>query len=155
MAETVNQENATKNEPSKTFTQEELNAIVNDRLKREREKYGDYSALKEKAAKYDKYEEESKTELQKVTDRADKLQKELEGIKQAESIRAIRDKVAKETGIPANLLNGDTEDDCKAQAEAIKAYASPSYPNVRDGGEPGGSPKTSTAQQFADWFNQF
>ena len=44
MAETVNQEQNT--EPEKTFTQAELDAIVGDRLKRERAKYADYSDLK-------------------------------------------------------------------------------------------------------------
>lgn len=164
MAETVNQD-ATNNaqgqngtqgqtDTQKTFTQDELNAIVNERLKREREKYPDYAALKEKAEKYDKYEEESKTEIQKMTEKADRLQKELDDIKHAESLREIRAKVAKETGVPENLLSGATEEDCKAQAEAIKAFAKPTYPSVRDGGEPGGNPGVTTAQQFADWFNE-
>ena len=44
--ETVNQEQATK-----TFTQSELDAIISDRLKRERDKYADYETLKEKATR--------------------------------------------------------------------------------------------------------
>ncbi len=153
MSETVNQE-TTGTQEQKTFTQDELNTIVNDRLKREREKYTDYAELKKKADAYDKYEAESKTELQKATEKAEKLQKELDGIKQEAEIREIREKVSKETGVPANLLSGATEEDCKTQAEAIKAYAKPAYPNVKDGGETGGSPGVSTAQQFADWLNQ-
>ena len=152
MAETVNQE--TGNQEQKTFTQDELNAVVNDRLKREREKYADYSDLKKKAELYDKYEEESKSEIQKATERAEKLQAELDGIKKQEEVRGIREKVSKETGVPASLLSGMTEEDCKEQAEGIKAFANPSYPNVKDKGEPGGTPGTSTAQQFADWANQ-
>ena len=58
-------EETVKQEESKTFTQDELNAIVSDRLKREREKYADYESLKEKATKLDEIEEASKTELQK------------------------------------------------------------------------------------------
>lgn len=154
MAETVNQGTNDSTQEPKTFTQDELNAILNDRLKREREKYTDYAALKEKADKYDKYEEESKTELQKANDKAEKLQKELDAMKQAATMQEVRAKVEKETGVPANLLTGATEEDCKAQAEAIKAFAKPQYPNVPDGGEPGGTPGTSTAQQFAEWFNQ-
>lgn len=155
MAETVNQEatNNAQEQAQKTFTQEEMNAVINDRLKREREKYADYAALKEKADKFDKIEEESKSEIQKMTEKAEKLQREIDAMKQAESIRDIRAKVAKETGIPENLLSGSTEEDCKAQAEAIKAYAKPAYPNVQDGGEPGGNPGATTAQQFADWFS--
>lgn len=159
MDETVKQEKKESTQEQstqeqKTFTQSELNAVVNDRLKREREKYADYETLKEKAKKYDSYEEASKTELQKETDRADKLQKELDDMKQAEKVRTVREKISKETGIPANLLSGNTEEECKAQAEGIKAYASPSYPSLKDGGEPSGTPGGSTAQQFADWANQ-
>ena len=53
-------------------TQEDLDIIVGERLKREREKYADYEALKEKAAKYDQAEEASKSELQKATEKAEK-----------------------------------------------------------------------------------
>ena len=139
----------------KTFTQDEVDRIVGDRLSRERAKYPDYEDLKAKAAKLDEMEEASKTELQKATDRAEKLQAELDGMKKAESVRAMRDKVADETGIPANLLTGDTEEACKEQAEAIKAYAQPTYPKVKDGGEPQKTAgKMATRDQFAQWLNQ-
>ena len=143
---------------TKTFTQAELDAVVKDRLKREREKYSDYEDLKAKAAKFDEAEEANKTELQKVTERAKALEDELNGLKEAEKLRTMRAEVAKETGIPANLLTGSTEDDCKAQAEAIKAFAQPQgYPKVRDSS--GLSVQTSsvangatTKAQFKDWF---
>lgn len=156
MPETVNQEATTtenQNTEPKTFTQDELNAIVRDRVKREREAHADYAELKEKADKLDKLEEASKSEIQRVTERAEKLQQELDTIKQAEKIRAIRSTVAKETGIPEHLLTGDTEEDCRAQAEAIKAFATPTYPQVRDAGEVANTSGGSTAQQFARWFN--
>lgn len=139
--------------PEKTFTQSEVDSIVKDRLTRERAKFPDYDDLKAKAARLDELEEASKTELQKATDRAEKLQKELEGMKHAESIRNIRTKVAEESGVPANLLTGETEEACKEQAEAIKAYATPKYPNVKDGGEPSHSGKRATRDQFAEWLN--
>ena len=66
----------------------------------------------------------------------------------------IRLYFANETGIPVHLLTGATEDECKAQAEAIKAYAQPSgYPKVKDGGEMP-KPNGSTKQQFADFMGQ-
>ena len=155
MSETVNQDqqtNATQQE-QKTFTQEELNAIVTDRVRREREKHADYDAIKAKADKFDQMEEASKSEIQKMTEKAAQLQQELDQIKQAEVIREMRSKVAKETGIPENLLTGSTEEECKGQAEAIKAFAKPTYPTIRDGGEVAGTSGASTAQQFAEWFN--
>lgn len=152
MPETVNQE-ATNEQEQKMFSQDELNAIVSDRIKRERDKHTDYDALKAKAEKFDQMEEASKSEIQKVTERAERLQQELEQIKQAESIRVMRCKVAQETGIPENLLTGSTEEECKGQADAIKAFAKPTYPNIRDAGEVAGNSGGSTAQQFAQWFN--
>ena len=153
MPETVNQEQQTNEQEQKTFTQDELNAIVSDRVKREREKHADYAALKEKADRLDQLEEASKSEIQKMTEKADRLQQELDQIKQAEVIREMRSKVSKETGIPENLLTGSTEEECKGQAEAIKAFAKPTYPTIRDGGEVAGTSGASTAQQFAEWFN--
>ena len=40
----------------RTFTQAEMDAIISDRLKRERAKYADYNELQAKAAKFDEAE---------------------------------------------------------------------------------------------------
>lgn len=149
--ETVNQETATEvNE--KTFTQAELDQIISERLKREREKYLDYDALKEKAQKLDQIEEDAKSELQKATERAEKLQTELSELKHAEEVRAIRDKVAQATGVPASLLTGETEEACNEQAAGILSFkTSANYPTVKDGGEIQKTVEGSTRQQFAEW----
>lgn len=150
MEETVNQETVVE---EKTFTQAELDAIVSDRLKRERTKYEGFEEYKEKAAKLDELEEASKTELQKATERARALEAELDGLKKAEEIRTMRDKVSTETGVPANLLSADTEEACRGQAESILAFASKngSYPSLKDGGEVANTNKGTTKQQFAKW----
>ena len=161
MAETVNQVqtetngNGNSNEtPAKTFTQAEVDAIVEGRLQRERAKYADYDSLKDKAGKYDAQIESEKTDLQKATERAAELEKELNGMKHAETVRGVREKVAKEKGVPVNLLTADTEEACKTQADAILEFAQPSgYPTVKDGGETKATGKKSTADLFADWFN--
>ena len=50
----------------------------------------------------------------------------------------MRQKVSAATGVPAELLSGDTEETCTAQANAILKFAKPSgYPAVKDGGEHG------------------
>lgn len=152
MSETVNQENVAT---EKTFTQDEVNAFVGERLAREREKYADYEALKEKVAKYDQAEEASKSELQKATERAEKLESELNGLKKANEVRQIRDKVAAETGVPANLLTGETEEACAEQAKGILAFKGTiDYPQLKDGGEVQNAPKGSPKQQFAEWANK-
>ena len=139
----------------KTFTQDEVNNIVAERLARERKNYADYETLKGKAAKFDELEEKNKSDLQKETERAEALQKELDSMKKAESIRTVRETVAKEMNVPADLLTGETAEDCKAQAEKLIAYAKPNaYPNVKDGGEVRHTGKQSTREQFAEWANQ-
>ena len=107
----------------KTFTQEEVNGIVAERLARDRKNYADYESLKEKAAKFDELEEKNKSDLQKETERAEALQKELDAMKKAESIRSVRETVAKENNVPADLLTGETEEECKAQAEKLIAFS--------------------------------
>lgn len=154
--ETVNQETATSEATTEAkFTQADLDRIVQDRLSREREKFGDYDALKEKAAKLDKIEEESKSELQKATERATELQTELDALKNAEKVRVMREKVANDTGVPASLLTADSEDACKEQAKQILEFSKPAgYPSVRDGGEVRTSAKRDPRDSFADWFNK-
>lgn len=151
--ETVNQDNNQVQEEPRTFTQEELDKIVGERLQRERAKYADFEALKEKAAKFDAAEEAQKSELQKANERAEALQKELNSLKHADTVRSIREKVATETGVPANLLNADDEEGCKVQAKAILEFAKPQgYPVVKDSGEVRKTSGGATRDKFKDWY---
>lgn len=139
----------------KTFTQDEVNQIVQERLFKERKKYGeiDLDALKADTEALKGQLTESATKLSQETERADKLQAELDEIKKANDIRAIREKVAKESNIPADLLHGEDEETCKAEAEKLVEFARPKgYPNVKDGGEVMAPVvKKSTKEQFAEW----
>jgi hypothetical protein len=152
MSETVNQENnATMEQPKeeKLFTQEQVNGFFN---KRYSEMMSQLEEYKSKAEKYDQLEEANRSELQKATERAQALEAEIDGMKKAEQIRTIKAKVATETGVPAELLTGTTEEECKAQASAILNFAKPqSYPTVRDSGEVHNVGKPTTKQQFAEW----
>lgn len=126
MLETVNQETngtAPAEQEERTFTQAEMNVIIADRLNRERGKYSDYEELKAQAAQT--------AEAQR---RADELQKKLDDIGKAATLKNIRQKVSEETGVPVDLLTGETEAACKAQARKILDFANPGYPEVEDGG---------------------
>lgn len=152
--ETVNQEQQATETQERTFTQSELDAIIGDRLARAKEKYSDYETLKDKASKFDQLEEASKTELQRATERAEKAEAELSQMKHDNEIKAMREKVAKETGVPVNLITGSTEDECMEQANAIKEFAVPNgYPTIKDGGEPQTMTKRSIRDDFAAWAN--
>lgn len=122
----------TGGEGVRTFTQEEVDTIVKDRLKREREKYANYDELKDKANKYDQNVDSSKTELQKATEAIAELKNQISSYTKAESIRKIREKVSSETKVPVSLLTGEDEEKCKEQAEAILAFAKPKeYPGTK------------------------
>lgn len=140
MNETVTQEARTtaagEQQEPRTFTQEEVNSIVADRLNRERAKYADYDDLKAKASQYD-------------TTKA-----QLDALNSANARRDMIARVAAATGCPAELLTGDTEEACTAQAQAITAFAKSQqpagYPNVKDGGVPRHSPSVdNTADSFS------
>ena len=81
----------------KTFTQAEVDSIVEGRLARERQKYSDYEDLREKASKYDEHQEQSKTELQKEKEKSDALQAKLTKLEKEGTVRQVREKVAKDT----------------------------------------------------------
>lgn len=149
-AEQQNGTDVNGSEQQTTFTQDDVNRIVQKRVA----KYSDYEDLKAKAAKYDEAVEASKSDLQKATEKAAALEKELNELKTAEQIRTVRTQVAQSKGIPEALLTGTTEEECTAQAEVILAWAKdnkPGYPKVPDGGDPG---STKPAREvFMEWLN--
>ena len=111
-------------------------------------------SLKDAQAKLASVEVNDKA-LQEAIDRANGLQSELDSMKAAETLRVTREEVARSVGVPAHLLTAETKEDCEAQAKSILEFAKPSkYPSVPDGGEPIGTPKKETRDQFAEYFNQ-
>ena len=134
-------------------TQADLDRIIADRLSREKAKYADYEDIKAKASEYDKVQEASKTELQKLQDRLAASEKAA-----AEATaKALRADVAAAKGVPASLLSGDTKEALEASADALIAFrgqtppplpaAAPSANGQGKVGEPVGA---SVAQLTAD-----
>lgn len=97
----------------RTFTQSELDAIIADRVKREREKYTDYADLKKKAEAYAAYEEAQKTELQKAQEAAQQFQAERDAALSVANDRMIRAEFIKE----ASRLNVAHPEDAYALAD--------------------------------------
>lgn len=93
-------------------------------------------------------------ELRKALESLAATNSELSALKAANEVRQIREKVSTAKGIPINLLTGETEEACAAQADAILAFAKPSdYPPVADGGEPtntGGDAWTQFSAQLSN-----
>jgi hypothetical protein len=80
------------------FTQADLDRIVSDRIKRERQKYGDYDDLKARAAKWAEYEETQKTELERAQEAASKAVAERDQALSAANERLIRAAFLAEAG---------------------------------------------------------
>ncbi len=152
MAETQgNKNNAGQQAENKSFSQAEVDAIVGERLARERAKYPDYDDLKSKAAEYDKLQEASKSELQKAQEKSAKLQAQIDTMKKASQVRDIRDKVSHDTGVPVELLSGEDEDSCKKQAESILKFAKGSkYPGIREERHESGRKTTQSSDNATD-----
>ena len=121
----------------KTLTQAEVDAIVKDRLTRERQKYADYEQLKAAATKLSQIEESQKTEEQKLKDALAKLEAEMSTYRQENQTLKLTQKVASIAGLlgainprDANFMqaasgidpNGDGADKTIQEAlESLKA----------------------------------
>lgn len=112
------------------FTQEQVNKIVAERLSRAKTKMPeDYESLREQAL-----------QAKEATKRA----QEAEQAAQAAAARAERlemlAKVSEKTGVPTHLIQGATEEEMEASANACRQWAEalrPSYP-LDKGGSPAG-----------------
>lgn len=139
---------------AKTFTQEEVNAMIGKRVNEVTSKYADYEDLKTKASKYDEQQNKGKTELQKANERADSLQAQLDKLIKENTVRQARAKVSEEMKVPVELLTEESEEACKKQAEAILAFAKPQgYPGAKQNkGNTQGM--TQLDADLAAWSNQ-
>lgn len=131
-------------EPPRTFTQSELDQIIQKRL----EKFRDYDDVKAKASKLDEAEEAAKTELQKATDRATKAE--------ADALAAKREAFAVTKGIPVSMVSGSTAEEWEASAAVALEWKgkpadqpTPPAPNAHaagNNGAPAGAPGDIDAQ---------
>lgn len=117
-------------------TQEQLDGIISDRLKREREtvkkefteKYKDYDSLKEKNAEYEKQIgvlnqtiEENSTKAAEYEKTTGELKAKIKGYETA----SVKMRIAHETGIPYELapkLSGDDEEAIRKDAENMSKF---------------------------------
>lgn len=100
-------------------TQDELNRLIGARLDRERQKFADYDALREKAAKYDEVEESAKSELQKITERAEAAERRAAEFEQT----ALKTRIAAELGVIPEVVQGTDEETMRASAQRVLEWA--------------------------------
>lgn len=139
-------------------TQEQLDKIVKDRLEREREKvrseFSDYDDLKAKALKLDELEKSGSEELKKALAEVDNLKGELQTRDENAKLQQMRKQVAKDTGVPEDLIQGADEESMKTFAEAVAAFAKkPSAPIIPESGKHTQAGETS-AQKFGQFMSE-
>ena len=113
-------------------TQEELDSIIGERLKRQKEsiskQYTDYEELKTKNVDLEKELTELKKSLESSTSSKTELEKQIEeltGKVKAHDLSSLKIKYALENGIPYHLagrISGDDEDSIKADAESLSDF---------------------------------
>lgn len=101
----------------------------------------------EKAKKWDEAEAANLSELEKAQQRL----AELEQSANAATLKALRAEVANESGVPASLLIGDTEEALRESAAALLAYkgTAPKAP-TSDGQGTVGKPISTSAGQVTE-----
>lgn len=134
-------------------TQEQLDAVVRDRVRRAKEKavepYADYDELKARAEAADKVV----GEMDELRRRADEAEGALARAKEERERDAARAKVSEETGVPASLIAGDDEGAMRESAAALAAWGRPkSAVRSASAGEfaDGAKGRRPTREQFAD-----
>lgn len=132
-------------------TQEQLDAVVRDRVCRAREKavepYADYDELKARA----EAAERAAGEVDELRRRADEAEGALARAKEERERDAARAKVSEETGVPASLIAGDDEGAMRESAAALAAWGRPRSRSSADGGT---SMTAATASlSLKDWSN--
>lgn len=96
-------------------SQEELERVLGRRLERERAKFADYDDLKSKAARLDEIEESQKSELEKLQERAATAEQRAAEFER----QALKAQIAAETGVPVEVLHGDSEESIRAAAQKV------------------------------------
>lgn len=86
-------------------------------------KLKDYEQLKEKAAAYDEQQEAGKSDMDRLNERITAIEAERDKLAAEKQRHELVSRVAKETGMPADvlaMLSADDEEGLKAAAETLK-----------------------------------
>lgn len=115
-------------------TQEELNNVIGERLRRERESVS--KEFEQKISEKDAEIGQSKTDMEALNKKLEAVNKQLEDANQKISgisaleekikgyeVASVKSKIAREVGIPYELaerLSGETEEDIRKDAEGLR-----------------------------------
>lgn len=145
-------------------TQEQLDAIVKDRLeraeKKAEEKYAGYLSPEEVEAKISDLNKQVEELSNSLTSAGDKAKTDAEAIAGLEAkiknyeTASVKSRIAHEVGIPyelANKLSGETEEDIRKDAENLKPFVTKHQTAPLRNPEAGDTGSNATREKFADW----
>lgn len=123
---------ASANQSQRTFSQDDVNRLIDERLKREREKYADYTDLKAKAAKWQEHEDAQKTELEKLQAQIADWQNRATQAEQRRQSAILRSSVMAEAakqGVPADRIEAAYK---LLNSAELKVEADDAIPNLSE-----------------------
>lgn len=143
-------------------TQEQFDAAIGERIKRERDtiakKYADYEDLKTKVSDYEK---QIGTLSKSIEDSAkkyagyDKALADMTARVKGYETSSVKMRIAHETGIPyelADRLSGETEEDIRSDAKNLSQFIgkqNPSAPPLKNNEPAGGDVKSAALRSLA------
>lgn len=137
-------------------TQEELDNIVKERIRREREKFGDYDDLKKRVSELESENGALKAtveETKQTIAESDAQITELQGQVSNYETASLRTRIALQNGLPYDLadrIQGADEEALRADAERLAGFMRPAIPQapLRDTEPPIGDDKTMQMKQM-------
>lgn len=130
----------------KTFTQADIDRVVTERLARERQRFADYDDLKNKASKFDEYQQSQMSDLEKANEAIkakDTALAEAQTRLAEMEVQSVRSAAATAAGLPAELhqfITATDPDEAKKQAETLASKLTPATPQpgaIPQGARPG------------------
>lgn len=110
-------------ETPKTFTQEQVNALLAEQRRKVESKFPDYDELKTSKAELDKIKSASQTEIEKALERANQAETKLSAYEAKEQAAQWAAEIVKDSEIPASVLRGNTREELQAHFDQLKDLA--------------------------------
>lgn len=136
------EENPNSAEAAKTFTQDQVNALLADQKRKIGERFADYDDVKAKAAKLNEIEQASKSELEREREARTAAEARAAKYEAKEQASAWAAEIVKGSTIPAHVLRGSTREELEAHFNELKELApkpqrTPVPPGKPAGGDTG------------------
>ena len=120
-------------EAPESFSQEDVNRIIADRLDRERKKY----------ERHDEYRAAFER-LEAVTAERDDLAEKVRAREEQDAHAALVSEVAESTGVPASMLRGSTKEELEAHAAVLLPHLRSAVPPAPGAGvQPEATPEAA------------